>query len=65
MLYQGAYVCGRFALANIPRRGKASCTFHFLFLFTFNEMIFVSRDENDELYEEHDKDHVWSCVLIV
>ena len=28
-------------------------------------MIFVSRDENDELYEEHDKDHVWSCVLIV
>ena len=52
------YVCGRFALANIPRRGKASCTPHFLFLFTFTEMIFVSRDENDELYKEHDKDHV-------
>ena len=52
------YVCGRFALANIPRRGKASCTPHFLFLFTFTDMIFVSRDENDELYKEHDKDHV-------
>ena len=52
------YVYGRFDLANITRRDKTSCTSHFIFLFTYTEMVFVSRDENDELCDEHDEYHV-------
>ena len=49
------YLYGRFDLANITRRGKTSCTSHFIFLFTYTEMVFVGRDENDELCDEHDE----------
>ena len=59
------YVYGRFDLANIARRGKTSCTSHFLFLFTFTKVVFVSLDENDELCDENDEYHVWSYVLTV
>ena len=52
------YLYGRFDLANITRRGKTSCTSHFIFLFTYTEMVFVGRDENDELCDEHDEYHV-------